>query len=180
MENGRAMGGGRGAAEASAAAAAERARNEKEGSERYRRAPRRVLIVDDERDIATVMEMGLRRNGFETGKAYTARQALGEFLAGRYYDLALIDIRLPDMDGFALYERMREVSPGTRVLFLTALPGYEGRGAEGRLPHLPGRCFLQKPFTMDELVSAVKAELAAAAGVSGNAGGRSVSGAPPC
>lgn len=147
----------------------------------YRRAPLCVLVVDDEHDIATVMEMGLRRNGFETGKAYTARQALGEFLASRYYDLALIDIRLPDMDGFALYERLRELSPRTRVIFLTALAGYEGQAAEGRLPpHIPARCFLQKPLTIDELVRAVKAELAAAGSSSGNADGRSIFGAAPC
>lgn len=115
--------------------------------------------MDDEIDIATVMEMGLRRSGFVTGKAHTAGQALHEFSAGRY-DLALVDVRLPDMDGFALYEEMRARDPDVKVLFLTALPGYGGRNTAGRFPHLPSRCFLQKPLTIDSLVRAVRAELA--------------------
>lgn len=115
--------------------------------------------MDDERDIAMVMEMGLRRNGFETGKAHTAGEALREFSAGRY-DLVLIDVRLPDMDGFALYEELRARGPAIRVLFLTALPGYGGQDTAGRFPHLPSRCFLQKPLTIDSLVRAVRAELA--------------------
>ncbi|HWG75844.1 MAG TPA: ATP-binding protein [Steroidobacteraceae bacterium] len=85
-------------------------------------APRRVLIVDDNEDAADSLAMLLSADGHETQVAYGARQAL-ECLERFRPDVALLDIGLPEMDGYELARRMRAIPP-LQNLRLVALTGY--------------------------------------------------------
>ena len=114
----------------------------------------RILLVEDEGAIAQTTEFALRAAGFEVAHALTARAAL-RLAAASPFDLAILDVGLPDSDGFALcaeLRRMRELP----VIFLTARAGEADRvhGLE-----LGGDDYIAKPFSLRELVARVRAVL---------------------
>src|SRR6201991_4383444 len=79
----------------------------------------KVLVVDDEPNIADVLSIALRYNKYEVATAadgHSALQAVTDFRP----DLVLLDVMLPDLDGFEVAKRMRERADGTPILFLTA------------------------------------------------------------
>jgi DNA-binding response OmpR family regulator len=92
---------------------------------------RRVLVVDDERDIADVLHIGLERAGFKTTVAYDPDDALKKF-SGCEYDTVILDVMMPVMDGYALYRKMLEINPKIKVCFLTGfdIPYLDGLDKE--------------------------------------------------
>jgi two-component system OmpR family response regulator len=119
------------------------------------RAKLRVLVVDDERNIVVLIATALRYEGFEVGTAEDGAQALA---AVRDFapDLVVLDVMLPDADGFELQARIRGDGQDVPVLFLTA------RGAVAdrvRGLTLGADDYMTKPFSLDELVARVHAIL---------------------
>ena len=80
---------------------------------------RRILIVDDEPDITSSFEQALRDNGFKVDIANDSLLALKSFKEDSY-DLLVIDIVMPEMDGFSLYEEIRKIDKKVKVCFITA------------------------------------------------------------
>lgn len=119
----------------------------------------RILVVDDEEDIADILKIELDAAGFGADVAYRPSEALERFRAGAYR-MAIIDMRMPEMDGFSLYEKMKEIDPGIKVCFLTAFSGRQ-EAARQRFPELPDLCLVEKPTTQDEVLCVVKAEIGA-------------------
>ena len=85
----------------------------------------RVMIVDDEQDITTIFKMGLENNQFIVTTFNDPVEAFSEFRPG-LYDLLILDIRMPGMNGFQLYRKIRNVDNKVKVCFLTAFD--ESRG----------------------------------------------------
>jgi CheY-like chemotaxis protein len=88
----------------------------------FKAPPRRVLIVDDNEDAANSLAMILELGGHETASVYTALDALQRAATFRP-DVVLLDIGLPDMDGYEVAQKMREL-PGLRHIRLVAVTGY--------------------------------------------------------
>ena len=83
----------------------------------------RIMIVDDEADILSVIKRGLEaKKELEVEVFSSAEEALKDFEAHphNYYDLIITDIRMPNMNGFELYRRIRELDPSVRIAFITA------------------------------------------------------------
>lgn len=83
----------------------------------------RIMIVDDEADILSVIKRGLEaKKELEVEVFSSAEAALKDFEAHpqNYYDLIITDIRMPNMNGFELYRRIRELDPSVRIAFITA------------------------------------------------------------
>ena len=118
----------------------------------------RVLVVDDYVDTADVMELFLTRAGYEVRAAYCGEDAL-KLASGFNPDLAIIDIRLPDMSGYELARRLR-AEAGTRPLRLVALSGRAdpAEAMEARFDEI-----VCKPVTGSELRRLVHAHAVAAA-----------------
>ena len=116
---------------------------------------RRVLVVDDEPNIAELVSTALRYEGFETRSAADGAEALA---ALRDYapDLVVLDVMLPDMDGFAVQARMRGQGYTVPVLFLTARDAVQDRV---RGLTLGADDYMTKPFSLAELVARVHAVL---------------------
>ena len=121
-------------------------------------SPARVLVVDDESDITTILALALRRAGYQVSTAGDGLQAL-EVIAQELPDLVILDVMMPRLDGFDTLQRLRESAPTAAipVILLTAraqgadrIKGLE-RGADD---------YVTKPFEPSELVVRVQAMLA--------------------
>ncbi len=121
---------------------------------------RRVLVVDDESNITELVSLGLRYEGFEVLSAADGRGALR---AVREFGPAVVvlDVRMPDIDGFEVCRRMRADGIWVPVIFLTARDATEDKVAGLTIG---GDDYLTKPFSLDELVARVRAIVRRASG----------------
>ena len=115
---------------------------------------RRVLIVDDEADITDALKAGLEHRGFKVDTFNEPLAALASF-GPDIYDVAILDIRMPKMNGFELYREMRKVDGRASVCFLTAFDVHKEE-FEKMFPDVKVKAFLKKPITIDSLVSNLK------------------------
>jgi len=120
---------------------------------------RRVLVVEDDRDTRTMVEEVLVEGGFDVDTAGDSNTALRKVAATRY-DLAIVDLMLPDLDGVLLHDKIARVDPllARRLVFTT---GYTDRPAVIDFLRRTAQGFLAKPFRPDELLGAVAAVLSA-------------------
>src|SRR4051794_31744446 len=122
-----------------------------------------VLVVDDEEHITELVAMGLGYNGFDVERVSTGRGALTA-VEERRPDLIVLDVMLPDLDGFEVARRLRqEEGAGTRVpvIFLTARDTTQDKVQGLRLG---SDDYVTKPFSIEELIERVKAVLRRASG----------------
>lgn len=114
-----------------------------------------ILIVDDEKEIADLVDVILRNEGYETKKFYNSLAALKEIETNPLIDLAILDVMMPEIDGFALCAKIRE-SYTYPIIMLTARVGDVDKitgltiGADD---------YVTKPFNPLELLARVKAQL---------------------
>jgi len=80
---------------------------------------RKILVVDDERRIADMIQEFLSRNGFEITKAYGGEEALGVLRSGARFDMMVVDIRMPKVDGFEVIKTAAAMSIKTPAIVLT-------------------------------------------------------------
>jgi two-component system OmpR family response regulator len=114
-----------------------------------------LLIVDDEENLRSMLRAALRHHGFEVTEAENGRVAL-EAIARDRPDLVVLDVMMPELDGFEVVRRLRADGDNTPVLFLTAMDGTDDKV---RGLTLGGDDYLQKPFSLDELVARAQAVL---------------------
>jgi DNA-binding response OmpR family regulator len=115
---------------------------------------RRILIVDDDPDNNRVFTIALSDNGFEVDAFNDPELALSAFNPD-YYDLLILDIRLPKMDGYELYDEIKKIDNKAVVCFLTAY-GVDKLNKPRSSPTLSnGISFMRKPIAIDELVKNV-------------------------
>jgi len=119
---------------------------------------KKILVVDDEPDITLSIKNGLKRKGFEVDTYNDPLKALDDFKPG-VYDLLLIDIRMPKLNGFELYRELKKKSENITVCFFTAFEVYYDEFRKV-FPALNVKCFIRKPITINELVTHINSELA--------------------
>ncbi|MDX5318215.1 MAG: response regulator transcription factor [Actinomycetes bacterium] len=114
-----------------------------------------ILVIEDEPGISTFVAKGLRSSGYQPTTVATGAEGLAHGVTGGY-DLVVLDIGLPDIDGFEVLRRMRETGSRTPVIILTArasvtdtVAGLEG-GADD---------YMAKPFRFEELLARVRLRL---------------------
>ena len=118
---------------------------------------KKILIVDDERDIVKVLVIRLESSGYEVISAFDGAQ--GVFMAHKENpDLVILDIRMPAGDGFSVAERLKR-SSYTWTIPIIFLTGSPEREAEGKAMDLGARFFIKKPYDPEELLDAVKRAL---------------------
>jgi two-component system OmpR family response regulator len=115
----------------------------------------RVLVVDDEPNITDLVATALRYEGFEIATAATGRAALDQVAAFRPH-LVVLDVMLPDLDGFEVARRLRQEGRRVPILFLTARDATEDKV---RGLTLGGDDYVAKPFSLAELLARVRAVL---------------------
>lgn len=116
----------------------------------------RLLLVEDEPRVASFIAKGLEGAGYLSDVVGKGAEALYRLRQGRQWDLILLDVGLPDMDGFRVLEEIRRIDRVTPIIMLTARGDVPSRvkgldlGADDYLP---------KPFDFDELVARIRAQL---------------------
>ena len=122
-----------------------------------RRLPKVVLIVDDDPDMTSVFSLSLQDEGFEVYTYNDPLEVLSQFRPN-FYDLLLVDINMPKMNGIDLSRRLLELDSNVKICLVTA-----GEANIEVLRELyPTRsigCYIKKPITIENLVRRVKAEL---------------------
>ena len=124
----------------------------------------RVLVVDDEEHITELVAMGLGYNGFDVERVGSGRAAL-QAIERRKPDLIVLDVMLPDLDGFEVARRIRAAEgagAGVPVIFLTARDATADKVQGLRLG---SDDYVTKPFSIEELIERVKAVLRRSAGI---------------
>jgi DNA-binding response OmpR family regulator len=130
------------------------------------RAKQRVLLVDDHPKLMRFIEVALKLHGFEVATAVSGQQGLAEIRSAEP-DIVLLDIRMPEMDGFEVLQRLRQFSQ-LPVIAYSATPEYSAEALK-----CGASVFLAKPFDIDRLIG-LMGELADHRGqAGGTAAGRS-------
>jgi len=124
---------------------------------------RRILVVDDEERMVRFIRLNLEHDGFQVSEAFNGKQAIQK-MRDLTPDLILLDVMMPDLDGFEVLETIREIS-SVPIIMLTA-KGEEDDRVRGL--ELGADDYVTKPFSPRELVSRVKAVLRRTEGVSGS------------
>ena len=116
----------------------------------------RILLVDDEVDIARSFSLAFQKDGFIVDIYNDPVKALSNFKTD-LYDLVLLDIRLPNMDGFELCEKIKYIDRRVKVCFMSAFPmNYLALREQG----LQIECIISKPIRIKDMVRKINAELA--------------------
>jgi two-component system, OmpR family, response regulator ChvI len=115
---------------------------------------RKILLVDDESDVVSTFQMILEMNGFEV-EAYTSPiSALSNFRPDKF-GLLILDIRMPVMNGFELFKKIKEIDNRVQACFITAYEDYREEFKES-FPMLDeAKYFIRKPKAIEDLVNHV-------------------------
>ena len=118
---------------------------------------KRILLIDDEPDITFTIKDILEDNGFQVDSFNDPILALNSYKSN-FYDLVILDIKMPKMDGFELYVKLREKEPKVKICFLTASELFyeEFRNARLKLGEKVGEeYFIQKPIKTEDLIKKI-------------------------
>src|SRR5690242_4318315 len=113
----------------------------------------KILIVDDEPDINLTLKVALEDRGFKVDTFNDPMRALENFKT-RSYDLLILDIKMPNMNGFELYREIKKIDKNVKVCFLTAGEMYYGIHQD-IFDTLDANCFIRKPVENKELIERV-------------------------
>jgi DNA-binding response OmpR family regulator len=114
----------------------------------------RILVVDDEPDLTQVSTLALEYHGFKVDAFNDPQEALAKFEPG-LYDLVILDIKMPKMDGFELYHEIKKKDNNAKVCFLTASELYYEEFRKKEYYALDRDMFIRKPIENEELVKEI-------------------------
>ena len=115
---------------------------------------KRILAVDDEPDLTMICSLALQYHGFKVDTFNDAQEALSNFKPD-YYDLVILDIKMPKMDGFELYDKIKKKDDKVKICFLTASELYYEEIRKKEYSALDKNLFLKKPIDNDDLLKEV-------------------------
>jgi CheY-like chemotaxis protein len=128
------------------------------GSKVQKNKNKRILLVDDEYDVNLVIKLVLEENGFKVDSFTDASEALEDFRAG-LYDLVILDVKLPTMDGFSLYEKIKKMDDKVIICFLTAADKAYYEILKKHYPSVNENCVIHKPVDNECLLRQIKSIL---------------------
>lgn len=116
-----------------------------------------IMLVDDERDITSMLQRGLQKQGFQVCAFNDSEEALSHFRPGSY-ELLITDIRMPKLNGFELYSKIALQDPKIKVCFLT---GYEVFDQAFKMAHPDSNLafVMYKPVSITALIDRIRSEL---------------------
>jgi DNA-binding response OmpR family regulator len=121
---------------------------------------RQIMVVDDEPDVAFALKATLEENGlFQVDTFHDAKSALAKFRPDNY-DLAVLDIRMPEMNGFQLCRRLRKIDKKLKICFLTATELLYYRETDSDvIEELGSDCFIFNPVNNEDIINKLESIL---------------------
>jgi DNA-binding response OmpR family regulator len=119
-----------------------------------RQGQRRILVVDDEADLTMLCSLALEYHGFKVDTFNDPQEALSNYKP-EYYDLVVLDIKMPKMDGFRLHDEIKKRDQKTKVCFLTASELYYHEFRQREYDAIDKNLFIRKPIENEELLKEV-------------------------
>lgn len=110
-------------------------------------------MVDDEKSIVELFKKGLKGKGFVVDAFNDPKEALSRFTRNTY-DLILLDVRMPKMNGYELYEELKKKDPNAKIHFITAFE-FIHDAPKKIVSDMVGKNFIQKPVTIAKLVKII-------------------------
>jgi len=115
----------------------------------------RILVIDDDENIRKVLETILEDEGYIVETAETAKKGIEESEKA-FYNLALIDVRLPDMEGIELLSKLRSTKPKMRKIIITGYPTLQNAVAA---VNKGADAYVMKPFEVDKILQTIREQL---------------------
>jgi CheY-like chemotaxis protein len=123
-----------------------------------RNEKKRILIVDDDPDITKTFGLVLEDSGVYDVDTYNDPLTALQNFKPNFYDLALLDIRMPNMNGFELSDKIEKIDNKVKVCFISAFD-IEDKALRKQFPSLQVKCFLPKPIAINVLITTLETEL---------------------
>ena len=120
----------------------------------HHQGQKRILAVDDEPDLTKLCSLALEYHGFKVDTFNDSQEALLNFKPD-YYDLVILDIKMPKMDGFELYDELKKKDNDVKVCFLTASELYYEEFRKKEYHALDKNLFIRKPIDNEDLLKEV-------------------------
>jgi DNA-binding response OmpR family regulator len=118
----------------------------------------RIMLVDDEPDINAALSVVLKRGGYDVDTFESPLIALEKLKPG-FYGLIMLDVKMPQMDGFELYREIKKVDKKAKICFLTASELYYESIRKEKFPPVDKELFIIKPISNAELLKKINAIL---------------------
>ena len=115
---------------------------------------KKIMVVDDEPDLTMLCSLALEYYGFKVDAFTDPQEALSNYKPG-YYDLVILDIKMPKMDGFQLYDEIKKEDEKAKICFLTASELYYEEFRKREYNAIDKNLFLRKPIENEELINQV-------------------------
>lgn len=115
---------------------------------------KKILLVEDEQDLSVVFNMVLEDGGYEVDCFTDPLLALKNFESG-FYDLVILDIKMPEMDGFELHRKLKKIDNAVKICFLTASEMYYEEFRKEEFSGLDNDLFLRKPIKNEDLIKEI-------------------------
>ena len=115
---------------------------------------KKIMVVDDEPDLTMLCSLALEYYGFKVDSFNDPQEALSNYQPG-YYDLVILDIKMPKMDGFLLYDEIKKKDHKAKVCFLTASELYYEQFRKREYNAIDKNLFIRKPIENEELINQV-------------------------
>src|SRR5918996_2986635 len=122
---------------------------------------KKILVVDDETDLTMLFSLALEYNGFKVDAFNDPQEALSNYKPS-YYDLVILDIKMPKMDGFQLYDEIKKKDQKAKLCFLTASELYYEEFRKKEYHALDKNLFIRKPIDNEDLLKEVNRILTSA------------------
>src|ERR687898_2268277 len=122
---------------------------------------KRVLLVDDEPDLNLTLKINLEENGFKVDSFADPLSALENYKEAGVYELLILDIKMPEMNGFELYRQIKKIDDKVKVCFLTAGEMDYEQFRKELFPALDSNCYIQKPIENEMLIKRLNKILSA-------------------
>ena len=124
---------------------------------------KRILIVDDDEDVTLTFKAGIEKNNNDPNtriEVYTSNDPMSALLEFKpnFFDLLLVDINMPHMNGFQLCKKILAIDINVRICFMSAVE-INHEGLREIYPSLGLGCFIRKPVTIDYLLTRIRSEL---------------------
>ena len=117
---------------------------------------KKILVVDDDKDMCHIISSILKEEGYKVDKAYDGEQAIKKIKA-KDYNLMILDYKMPDIDGISVLKEVSQIAPSLKVIMISA---YGSHSVRSMTKKLGAYRFLDKPFDLNRLIKIVKDALA--------------------